>query len=592
MARIKTYPLDQNLDFKDKWIGTNFSDGKTRNFSVKSLSDFYQSVGLMGVAGRVTFAYYGEFLTDRPIGSITIDGQTNLDVDFSDVTEIKIHKDNLLGSYVLDFLNNLTGKDVLFVSTDDPNIFGAFRYIDIIQDVSEPGFYNVTLEFKYGNGEFINSKSYSVGLIQETLIETPFDKGLQEVTDIGNITSRPLIVKSGLREAIFSNDGLFINWDSGSRSFSANDSSVGYGDSVKQAYLHFNTPRLEAEENSRGVSLLLTANDSFYTTRFPNKPQGSSQVLAMQSDLTSLNQDLQSVTNNGNITTNQLVVEQNTIIARDTLNDRYSEIGPLKGLQLKNNNLGFVSSIKNSQVLNSGISLEIPNKPSGTYTIATLSDIPAVSNPDLNSVLSNGNSSPLNAIIEDGVQVGVVASGSTTTFLDGEIFKGTPTSGQSLKFAPTTTNETIFIPNKSGTMALLEDIPVLQEGTNISIDNTDPLNPIISSIGGGVTDQILKDSFTWTSGSQTFTTSDNITDILLVSVNGQVLDGSQYTNTSTGVTVLDSLEVGDIVMVVYNLNITSIAINNVSGLQSALDDIDNNIGDIITALDIINGQIV
>ena len=36
-----------------------------------------------------------------------------------------------------------------------------------------------------------------------------------------------------------------------------------------------------------------------------------------------------------------------------------------------------------------------------------------------------------------------------------------------------------------GTIALLSDIPTLVAGTNITIDDTDPLNPIISSSGGG-----------------------------------------------------------------------------------------------------------
>lgn len=36
-----------------------------------------------------------------------------------------------------------------------------------------------------------------------------------------------------------------------------------------------------------------------------------------------------------------------------------------------------------------------------------------------------------------------------------------------------------------GTVAYLNDIPTLQAGTNITIDNTDPLNPIINSTGSG-----------------------------------------------------------------------------------------------------------
>jgi hypothetical protein len=66
-----------------------------------------------------------------------------------------------------------------------------------------------------------------------------------------------------------------------------------------------------------------------------------------------------------------------------------------------------------------------------------------------------------------------VYAGLTQAFVFGE-FEGT---------GPTF--RTITIPNKTGTMATLDDIPTLVAGTNITIDDTDPLNPIISSTGSG-----------------------------------------------------------------------------------------------------------
>ena len=57
-----------------------------------------------------------------------------------------------------------------------------------------------------------------------------------------------------------------------------------------------------------------------------------------------------------------------------------------------------------------------------------------------------------------------------------------------LKFINTSAvDQEIEIRGLGGTMALTSDIPTLVAGTNISIDDTDPLNPIISSSGGSVT---------------------------------------------------------------------------------------------------------
>jgi hypothetical protein len=51
--------------------------------------------------------------------------------------------------------------------------------------------------------------------------------------------------------------------------------------------------------------------------------------------------------------------------------------------------------------------------------------------------------------------------------------------------SPPTSAKTIYIPDANGLMALTDDIPTLVAGSGIDIDDTDPLNPIISATGGG-----------------------------------------------------------------------------------------------------------
>ncbi len=48
-----------------------------------------------------------------------------------------------------------------------------------------------------------------------------------------------------------------------------------------------------------------------------------------------------------------------------------------------------------------------------------------------------------------------------------------------------TTNQNYQLPNKSITFAGLTDIPKVQAGTNITIDNSDPLKPVINASGSG-----------------------------------------------------------------------------------------------------------
>ena len=123
-------------------------------------------------------------------------------------------------------------------------------------------------------------------------------------------------------------------------------------------------------------------------------------------------------------------------------------------------------------------------------------------------------------------------------------------------------------------------------GTNVTIDNTDPLNPIISSSGGGGTldaltdvtiaiplnDQVLtyetssslwknktltggvvltRQEFSYTS-SQDFILSATPSYIYAVFVNGQELNSSQYSFATTTLTISDTLESGDKINIVYS----------------------------------------
>lgn len=122
-------------------------------------------------------------------------------------------------------------------------------------------------------------------------------------------------------------------------------------------------------------------------------------------------------------------------------------------------------------------------------------------------------------------------------------------------------------------------------GTNVTVDNTDPLNPIISSSGGGALDtltdvtittplnnQVLtyetssslwknktltggvvltRQEFSYTA-SQDFTLSATPSYIYAVFVNGQELNSSQYSFVTTTLTIADTLESGDKINIVYS----------------------------------------
>lgn len=69
--------------------------------------------------------------------------------------------------------------------------------------------------------------------------------------------------------------------------------------------------------------------------------------------------------------------------------------------------------------------------------------------------------------------------------------------------------------------------------------------------GAGI-DSVEREEFVWTTGAQTFTLAELPTNIVFVSVNGQVLDASQYTQVLSVITITETLDVDDNIIIVYS----------------------------------------
>lgn len=105
-----------------------------------------------------------------------------------------------------------------------------------------------------------------------------------------------------------------------------------------------------------------------------------------------------------------------------------------------------------------------------TGTTPTLQQVTDEGNETSNSIIVTDNSENQTALQYNGINFNDLDEGGNTL----------------LRFINTSAaSQEIEIRGLGGTMALLSDIPTLVAGTNITIDDTDPLNPIISSTGGG-----------------------------------------------------------------------------------------------------------
>lgn len=78
-------------------------------------------------------------------------------------------------------------------------------------------------------------------------------------------------------------------------------------------------------------------------------------------------------------------------------------------------------------------------------------------------------------------------------------------------------------------------------------------NPASGGSGAGAS--ILREEFTWTSGAQTFTLASSISQVYSVEVQGQgALSSSQYTIGANSITITDTLDANDYIVVIYSAN--------------------------------------
>ena len=197
----------------------------------------------------------------------------------------------------------------------------------------------------------------------------------------------------------------------------------------------------------------------------------------------------------------------------------------------------------------------------------------------INSIMeiSRGGIS-LASLSESGLRIG--ASSGSRSLVDRNsltFFNGT---GNSFQIMPPQSDwNSSFqarFQSKNHTIAGLDDIPKIQAGTNITIDNTDPLNPIVNAVNSGSANAVTTDTNQTITGEKTITSnlftsyvqSDNsINAARNITAGGRI---------RTGGNALDFTESGNAGSATIEANISGSTVHTLqpkSGVIAHLDDI-------------------
>ena len=162
MARINTYKTDLDVQDKDKWIGTDSSTGKTRNFTAQSLANNFNQTGKIGIGGQIPFKSYTAAPNARLAGTISFPDGFGDQTDFSTITDFVFSEESSGGIYVVDYLNYLEDNAIFLYDLADVNNFAKYNLTSYTPRVSQPGFYDATVVFVEGNGLFSYNTYYGI----------------------------------------------------------------------------------------------------------------------------------------------------------------------------------------------------------------------------------------------------------------------------------------------------------------------------------------------------------------------------------------------------------------------------------------------
>jgi hypothetical protein len=173
MTKIKSYVIDTNVTGSDKWIGTDGNAGaRTKNFTPGGLADYFNANQVIQSENSLRFVYDTVAVGDSRIdGSFSFGTEVGATVAFSGISSLVFSKKAKSGKVVKDFITSMINRKILVQKSDDLNIFGYYTLTDFQQRLSEPDFYDATLEYISGNGSIEEDEDYFVSLLQFDTVE-------------------------------------------------------------------------------------------------------------------------------------------------------------------------------------------------------------------------------------------------------------------------------------------------------------------------------------------------------------------------------------------------------------------------------------
>ena len=168
MARISTYPLDQDIVGEDKVIGSNSVGDITKNYTLNGISGWMNASGSVAIAGQNNYGFGIPGATEGAISGVAPN------TAFSAISNLTFTKTSATGSSVINYLLTLVGRSVLLARLDNTDNFGVYRLESLTVDSSNANLYNGVFTHIVSNGNITANKYYGFAIYPELAADKHF----------------------------------------------------------------------------------------------------------------------------------------------------------------------------------------------------------------------------------------------------------------------------------------------------------------------------------------------------------------------------------------------------------------------------------
>jgi len=396
MTKISVYQIDEYVTADDKWIGTDVNTyNKTKNFTPRKLAVYFNGSQVINTGVDLLYKYFT--ITppeDRPAGTLSFETEIGPTVNFSAISTFLLSKTTQKGNDVSDFLNFLVNSTSLIYKAKNVNLFGSYKIVSVEPYFLDPNFFVVNVDFLEGNGFIEEDEDYMISIVDlDRTVEVP-----QLVKETFEYTSSNSFVVANeinnILQVIVNTTSLHpeaYSYTLPSTITIINELEAGDVITVVYNYIE---EFLDVPDLQRVTNIGNHTTNNIIIDNVPGEYGGYTvsntlnDLGTFQSYTSPINVDYQSVYSAYEMSINEIyspttnfemLMTQGIIQTSYTNGSNYNSTSMYSGnsvngpsLYIGKNNVAGQLKVDN---LTNNITLQFPDKPTGTYTIATTADV-------------------------------------------------------------------------------------------------------------------------------------------------------------------------------------------------------------------------